>query len=286
MSPFDLPPSSPPVSFDPPNGPGGAPAPRRGRLALVTLAAAGLVGSGLVVAGHMASADEPTLRTEAASDPAGDTPERSGDESSDMPDTDGTDESTDDSVDGSTDDPTEVVTGEVVIDDGDGEPIVIDLGDGRDAFDCIGGPILDGPVFDGPIHRGDRRGPVFDEEFAQRIDEFLRELPWDEIGDPGEFVPGDDGVRIFGSGGSSITVVGPDGVRVIDLGDGDASVTIEQTDGELTVKTEGDAEVSELPDLGEFVPDLGELDPGQLPDLGDLFPLDPDEIRACLDELD
>lgn len=244
-------------------------------MALVALATAGLVGGGIVVAGQLASADEPTLRT-ADDEP---TTVESDDEA----------RATDDGADDSSVEP------------GSGE-VVIDLGDIGDVARCLGLSFGDG---EGPF--GPRRGRLFDEDFEQRMEEFLDGLPWDELGDlPGELggdlgAMGDDGVRIFGSGGSTITIVGPDGLQVIDLGDGDASVTIEQQDGELTVTTEGDASEVDLPDLGELLPRRGEhRDLGDLPDLGELFPLDPehlpdldrvlpfdrDQLESCLDEAD
>lgn len=301
MNPFEQPPTTPPVSLDPPAviGHGGPDGPRRGRMALAALAAAGLVGGGLVVAGQFASADRPSLEETVA---VGD------DTSTTLPDDDTTGEPGDDRNDGSPDerdDEAPTVDGQIVIDVGDGEPTVIDLGELEghvtDLSECLGGPMLGGGrLFDldlGEIGPADPEGP-FGEEFEQRMEEFLDELPWDELGDLdlGEL---DDGVRIFGSGGSTVTVVGPDGVEVIDLGEGDATVTIEQTDGELTIEADGDATVSELPDLGEIFRhgpgphgpvdpgqlDLGELDLGEL-GLAELLPFDLDELGDCLDELD
>ncbi len=265
------PPSTPPVSFDPPNGPaeGGPAGPRRGRMALVALATAGLVGGGIVVIGQFVAAEGPTLRSAAASTASGpaDDAEQDGD---DGQPSDG------DEGDGAG------IPGEIVIDDGDGdEPFVLDLDGLAPLLDCLGLPALDGSIFgpggDGP----DRRPPLFGEDFEQRIEEFLDDLPVEEwLGD----LHGDDGVRIFGSGGSLVTVVGPDGVEVIDLGEGDATVTVEQTDGEIEVTTEGDAEVGELPDPREVLPRFDELDPGDLPDFGQLLPFDLDELGSCLDD--
>lgn len=275
MNPFDQPPTEPPVSLDPPSvaGRSGADGPRRGRMALAALAAAGLVGGGIVVAGQFASADEqPSLGAAAVDEPAPD-------ETDDAPVTDEDDAEPDAETGG--DMPT--IDGEIVIDDGDGDPFVLDLGE---LGDCIGPIFRGGPMFDPDGEWGGEGRPStpFDDEFHQRMEEFLEDLPWDELGELGI---DDDGVRIFGSGGSMITVVGPDGVEVIDLGDGDATVTIEQTDGELKVETDGDATVSELPDLGEMLPNLGEMDLGELEDrdLSGLLPFDLDEIESCLDDL-
>ena len=85
-----------------------------------------------------------------------------------------------------------------------------------------------------------------------------------------------------------MTVIGPDGLSVVELGDGDGSVTITQQDGEVTIDTEGSATVNELDEmLGAIeLPDLGSLDLEQiLPDgFPDRFELDlPDVIEDCLD---
>lgn len=263
MNPFEQPPTEPPVSLDPPSATapgGGHDGPRRGRMAIAALAAAGLVGGGIVVAGQLASADRPSLdAAETVEEPTPDAP---------APD-EGDGEGEDDggglpSIDG-----------EIVIDDGDGEPFVLDLGR---IGECLG-PIFGG----GPMSEGlpPLDGFPFGEDFEQRMEEFLDELPMDQL----EGL--DDGVRIFGSGGSTVTVVGPDGVEIIDLGEGDATVTIEQSDGELTIETDGDATVGELPDLGGLLPelDLGELGEFDIEDWGDRLPFDPDAIESCFDEL-
>ena len=284
MNPFDQPPTAPPVSLDPPSGAGrpGADGPRRGRMALAALAAAGLVGGGIVVAGQFASADEPSLGAAAAvEEPADDTTDEPADDTTDEPADDTTDEPADDTTDDGGEEPADdadrpIIDGEIVIDDGDGDPFVLDLGE---LGECVGPILRGGPMFDRD-GEGPRRRP-FDEDFHRRMEEFLDGLDLDGLGEMG-----DDGVRIFGSDDSTVTIVGPDGVEVIDLGEDDATVTIEQRDGELTIETEGDvtvSDVAELPDLGELLPDLGELEGGEhpmpalpgLPDLG-----------SCLDDLD
>ena len=265
MNPFEQPPSGAPVSSTPPSGHDG---PRRGRIAIAALAAAGLVGGGIVVAGQFASADDrPSLASvdDSVPDSAPETTEAEPDSETSRDERDGP------SIDG-----------EIVLDDGDGDPIVIDLGE---LGECVG-PILRGGPF-GPFGHGERGRdgggppwPAFDEEFHRRMEEFLDDLELDGLGELD-----DDGVRIFGSGGSTVTVVGPDGVEVIDLGDGDATVTIEQSDGELTIETDGAATVAELPDFGELLPNLGDGDrrngaPG-IPALPGL-----DHLESCLDDLD
>ena len=280
MNPFDQPPAGTPVSADPPSvgGHGGHETPRRGRMALAALAAAGLVGGGIVVAGQFASADDrPSL---AASDTTDEIRDQTTDEPT--PDAPSSDE-------GLGDVGLPSIDGEIVLDDGSGEPLVIDLGAIAECF----GPIFGGGPLFGPDGEGVPPAP-FDDEFAQRMEEFLDGLPLDELGELDldgldlEGLDPDDGVRIFGSGGSMITVVGPDGVELIDLGEGDATVTIDQTDGELTIETDGDATVSDLPafgDLGELGLedfDLGELGLGEWQPLHELPFLD--DIRSCLDD--
>lgn len=256
MSPFDQPPSGLPVPLDPPSGtgPGGHDGPRRGRMALAALAAAGLVGGGIVVAGQIVSADRPTLG-EQSTEEGDETPggevggERADGDPGRLP-----------------------IDGEIVIDDGDGDPLVLDLGA---LAECLG-PILHG----GPLAGGDGSPrPLFDEDFQQRMEDFLDGLPHD--GPDGHAA--DDGVRIFGSGGSTVMVVGPDGVEVIDLGDGDATVTVEQRGGELAVETDGDATVAELPEFGDLLPHPHGDMPGAW---GGGLPFDLGSIEECLGEPD
>ena len=57
---------------------------------------------------------------------------------------------------------------------------------------------------------------------------------------------------MFEADGGSVTVAGPDGVSIIDLGE-NGSVTVTKAGGEITVETDGDATVSDLEDLfGDF----------------------------------
>ena len=222
MNPFEHPPTTPPVvaSSQPELPSGGS---GRGRMALVALLTAGLIGGGLIGISQFASADRPEVEPEpAASAQTGDEGDRSDDESDDGDDTDLV---------------IPEIEGEIVIDDGDGDPIVIDLGElgGEDGtiselIECVGLPMFEGGEFDfddipmGEWLEGDT--PFDLEDFEQ--------IPWGEVG-------------------SQVTVTGPDGVTIIDLGDGDGSVTITQNDGEISIATDGDATVSELEDLfGDF----------------------------------
>ena len=72
--------------------------------------------------------------------------------------------------------------------------------------------------------------------------------------------------------GGTVTVFTPgadDGdLTLLDFGEGDGTITITQTDGEISLSIDGDVEKLEtsLPDLGDF--DLGDIDLGDI-DLGD-----------------
>jgi len=76
--------------------------------------------------------------------------------------------------------------------------------------------------------------------------------------------------------GGSVTVFSPgaeDGdLTLLDFGDGDGTVTITQTDGEITISTDGDVDI-----VDTALPSLPDLD---LPDLG--FELDP-EVDAAFE---
>jgi hypothetical protein len=175
MNPFDGPPSSPPVSFDRPPGPptepvaspapSPGPEPRRGRMVVGVFAAAVLLGAAAFGVSELASADD---------DP----------EPADDPDAAGTDES---STDASADDDTDRTPsddpgssfhadGELRLDLGDGEPIIIDLDDIdpealHEFTDCIGLPGLE---FGEGLPGIDPE--MFDEQFDQFFEEFDPEL--------------------------------------------------------------------------------------------------------------
>ncbi len=299
MNPFDLPPSEPAVSispspFDPdPAGRSGG----RGRVALVALAAAGLIGVGIVGISELASADRAAVGDSASAAP-GPEPDDDGSEPIDPVTSDDGDETEDAEPDGESDGDDRRGDGEIVIDDGDGDPLVIDLGDATidgaplaDIAECVGVPFLhDGPMFD--LDPGELR-------------ERFEDLPLGDlrIEDFGDGALGD--LSVFGSDGTHITVVGPDGVSVIDLGEGNGSATITQRDGEVTIATDGEATVERLPDvigdLGALGDRFEDVDPqelfdeffadgfvDELPDFEEMFdvePRDPAEIEACLDEL-
>jgi hypothetical protein len=263
MNPFDQAPATPPVSFDPPN-PLIQPAPRRGRMVLAAVAAAGLMGVGLVGVSQFASADRPDVDPN-SSGVALATPEPQDD--------------SDDAENDAGDDAPEV-DGQIVIDTGDGEPIVIDLEGGtvdgqsfEQIAECIGLPAFgEGRMFD--FEPGELESMF--EQFEGMFEEFGGFGEFEQFGEPGV-------VGQFGAGGTHVTVMGPDGLQVIDLGEGDGSVTITQQDGELTIVTDGDATVNEIEDLLGAIefPDLESLDLGEF-DFGEFdfeqmfedFPLD------------
>lgn len=303
--PFDVAPTSPPVSTDPPLIPSSTPSgPRRGRTVMGAVAVVGLLGAGVFGVSQLAEADQSAAvgatddtvdqPTEGTAEDAGDD---SGEDTADQP-ADATAESDDTSEGGDTvgDDG---VDGEITIDTGDGDPIVIDLGELDQSLEefqeCTGLQDLGSRLDAGPWADG-RLDEVFG-DLGGSLEEWLSEIEGDlQLPD----LSGGD--VTFGADGNQITVLGPDGVSVIDLGEGDSSVTITQEDGEIDIATDGDATVQDLSsifeelDTGEFelppLEDLQELIPEdlfeQLPDLGELpFDLpDPDVIEECLAELD
>ncbi len=291
MNPFDTPPSGDPLSFDPPSTPSDS-GPGRGRMVLVAVLTAGLIGGGIAGISQLAAADRPELGVAAPDEPTDDTvPPVDDDEAEPEPDT-----PTDPA------EPTGESDAQVVLDLGEGEPIVIDLsdveGDIERLTECIGLP---------PFGAGDFQIGEFEPGELPNLDEFLEGLPFDleafedlegelfgEFGDFGTF-EADDG---------SVTVVGPDGVSVVDLGE-NGSVTVTKADGEITVETDGDATVSDLDDLfgefgsifdGEFDGELGGLfDEQQIDEFLESLPqfdelpefesIDPDQVQSCLDEV-
>jgi hypothetical protein len=297
MNPFDLPPSGAPFSVDAPEPTpdSGPDRPRRGRTALVAVLTLGLVGGGVAGVSQFASADRPDLAVAAQDEPTDDTVAPADDEATDEA---ATDESTDDGTPQDEAEPTR--DGEIVIDTGDGAPVVIDLGDldvGRagELAECIGLPSFDADGRFGEFTPGDWAPG----ERPLDLEELLADLPFDldaleelerdwatEIGDIGDLA------------GGSVTVVGPDGVSVVDLGE-NGSVTVTTDDGELTVSTEGDATVSELDDLfGEFgsIFERGSaglddelfhdlLDDELFHDLPGFESIDPDAVQSCIDEV-
>ena len=234
MNPFDAPPSAPAVSFEPPEGPKR----RRGRLIGAAVVGAGLVGAGAIGVSTLVSADdEPELATSPTTTVAATTPV-----TAPAPDTDETG-------------PAECIVELPNIDEWIGEF------DGE--FDGELPPLdewfreFDGE-FDGEL-------PAFDELFGDLQGEFERMLGDIELGeldlgevDLGELDLGELDLGVLGGG--SVTVLGPDGPTLVDLGDGDASVTIERDGdtGELTVTTDGTASTVDLDGLDDLGALLGD----------------------------
>ncbi len=247
MNPFDTPPSTPPVSLTPP-APESPRSGGRGRLALVAAVTAGVVGAGAIGIGQLVSADRPSVSEEPTDEPTETT----------IPDEPAEDETGDDRG-------VPTIEGEIVIDLGDGETLVIDLGE---VAACL--PDLDQlPDLDGFPDLEDLPdlGELDDLDDLDDLP-FLDELP--------------------GLDGTTITITGPDGLEVVTLGD-DGSVTITSEDGEVTVETDGDAGVGEIDVLGDI--DLGDLDLGNLEDvfgedaLGDLEELLGEGLFEDLEEI-
>jgi hypothetical protein len=291
MNPFDQPPAGAPVAVTAPEPMPDRP--RRGRTALVALATLGLVGAGVAGVSQLASADRPELEPAAQGEPTDDTiapPDETSDEPLDVPDE------------------TAESDGQIVIDAGDGDPVVIDLGDldaGRiEALsECIGLPAFDLDGSFGEFTPGDWSAEEFPFDLGD-LDEFFEDMPidldaLDELAEEWKVDSADGtGRRVFDLDGT-VTVAGPDGVSVIDLGD-NGSVTVSNDDGEVTISTSGDATVSDLDDLfGEFdtifedLPDL--FDDEAIADIVESLPpmedwaeletIDPDAVRSCIDEV-
>lgn len=302
-------------SFDPPTGPPLSEEPvrhgrrrRYGRVAVVALMSVGLLGVGVAVAGQI----DPVNRQGVASAAVGapDAPRLDNVVDAFVPDDDER-EATDPErtvVDQSTD-----VSGRIEVDVGDGDPIVIEL----DEFDgavvgelgeCLGLPSFDLHVGGGPLTPGglpDDLGTWLDDWSSQSdrpdwwhaehdLDTFLDDVfaEWDvQVGTNHEGDLGSTFDDLFAEFGATtdgqVTVSGPDGVSVIDIGE-DGSVTITRDGDDITIVTTGDATVSDLDDLDDL-DDLGDL----VGDIGTLFDqfetsgelnLD-DELQRRIDEM-
>ena len=129
-------------------------------------------------------------------------------------------------------DDTTDLDGKIVIDIGDGDPIVIDLGD-------LGS--LD------PGGNGD----------LGKIEQCIGDLPFDLD------IDGGPGLNVLFGSGDQITVTGPNGLTVLDFGEGDGSVTITKKDGEVTISSEGDVQENDLtaPDFSDPLPSFARLRP-------------------------
>lgn len=251
MGPFDLPPSTPPVSFDPPP-PDRSGRRTPGRTAAVVAASAALVAAGvLAIAGFASSGDSPAAN---AAQDAGTTPPTPAPETAPAtaapetapPTTAPTTAPTgDQSPDGGD------LSGKIVIQIGDGDPIVIDLGD----LGALGGS-----------------GGLGD---LGNIEQCIGDLPFDidlNAAPGGAGLPSFD---VFGNG-ETVTVMAPNGLSVLTFGDGDGSVTITKKDGEISISSNGDVQENDLGGTDASVP------MPSLPGLGDLP--DFDHIYQCLED--
>jgi hypothetical protein len=245
MGPFDLPPSTPPVSFDPPP-PDSSGRRSPGRKAAVVAASVALVAFGALAVAQFASNDDSPVANAAQED--GTTPPTPAP---------GTTPPAPDTAPPTTApaDPQPPAAGEldgkIVIQIGDGEPIVIDLGD----LGALGAGGL-----------GDLGG----------IEQCIGGLPFDLDLDagPGELaLPSFD---IFGDG-DTMTITGPDGLSVLTWGEGDGSVTITKHDGEISIASDGDVQVDDLSASDVSLPPLPSLP--DMPNLPDF-----DHIFQCLQE--
>lgn len=276
-NPFDTPPLGDPVSFDPPSQGSG----RRGRMAVVALLTAGLVGGGIVGVSALASADRPSTVAATPDEPAP------------APEPTVPDDADDSGEDSNSSEPHQDGRIEVVVDDG--EPIVIDLGDhGGETVDglleCLPGlPDFEFDLDPGDFDLGEREGSG-QLELSELFDDF----------DPGAWIEALP-IEEFGNVAGGVTVDTGDGISIVDLGE-NGSVTISTDDGEVSIETTGDATVEDLTDVfGDLPFDLEVLD-GRLADgdvverldeaLGNVAEslpviedIDGDEIRSCLDEV-
>jgi hypothetical protein len=117
-------------------------------------------------------------------------------------------------------------------------------------------PAEDGPVLDGEIviDVGDGDPITIDlGEIGNCIDLPIFELPEiDRAPEPPDL------------GGGHVVVASPDGVQVVDFGDGDGSVTITKSGDDISIETDGDVfehsapEMPEMPTMPDF-PDLADL---------------------------
>ena len=223
MSPFDQPPSSPPVSFDQP--PDGGRRRRRRRTAAVAAASVGLAAAGVVAVAQLASADD--------SDPLPANAVAQVDEAPPVP-------APTTVPDDEPDEP--AGDDQIVIRIGDEEPIVIDLGD-------LGLPPELGDLSElGELGElGDLQDLDF-EQVQKCLGGSLLDLDLGAV--PGSLPPL-GGLDVFGD---DVTLAGPDGVSVLDFGEGDGSVTITEN-GELTITSEGDVDVQQLDEILDELPD-------------------------------
>jgi hypothetical protein len=248
MGPFDLPPSTPPVSFDPPP-PGSSGRRSPGRRVAIVAASAALVAAGVLAVGQFASGGRPEVANAARAGDSGSTPPTP------APDTAAPAPVTTPAATSPADDAAPEagdLDGQITIQIGDGDPIVIDLGD-LGALAGEGGGLGD----------------------LGNIEQCVGDLSFDIDLDAAPGGLGLPGFDIFGDG-DTMTITGPDGLSVLTFGDGDGSVTITKKDGEISISSDGDVQVDDLATAGESLP---------LPSLPSLSELpDFDHIYECLED--
>ena len=155
---------------------------------------------------------------------------------------------------------------QIVIRIGDGEPIVIDLGD-------LGLPPELGDL--GELGELGELGDLQDLDFEQ-VQKCLGGSLLDlDLGAVPGSLPPLGGLDVFGD---DVTLAGPDGVSVLDFGEGDGSVTITRENGELTITSEGDVDVQQLDEILDELPDEAPAE-RPLPPLPDF-----DTILECLEQ--
>jgi len=225
-------------------------------MVIAAVAAAGLMGAGLVGVSQFASADRPELTPMASDDtlPAPSDAEQQEDGQQG------------DDHDGGAHEPS--VDGQIVIDSGDGEPLVIDLGEGSingesmaQFSECLGLPFFSGEPGESPFGDFEEFEGMFEDFPFDEFDGILEEFSIEDFEGMFEQFGGLSGPGHFGQlapDGAHVTVMGPDGLTVIELGDGDGSITITQQGGEVTIETDGSATVSELDEI------LGAIEFGDL----------------------
>jgi hypothetical protein len=117
-------------------------------------------------------------------------------------------------------------------------------------------PSHDGPVLDGQITIDIGNGePITIDlgEIGECIDVPIFEpgqRGWPELPHIG---------RLPGPRGDQVVVAGPDGVSVLDFGEGDGSVTITKTGDDITVESDGDVTTVEPGQVLPELPDLAEI---------------------------
>jgi hypothetical protein len=240
MSPFDLPPSTPAVSFDPPSQktPG-----RRstGRTVTVVATCVALIAAGVLAIALFSSDSHHDVAN--AAQESGTTPPTP--PTAPAPATAAVPAAPPSSVPADTQPPlvTTDPNGKIVIQIGDGPPIVIDLG----ALGALGN-------LGAPGSAGD----------LGKIEQCVGKLPFDlHI----------DGVPGLNVDANDMTITGPNGISVLHFGDGDGSVTITKKNGNITISSAGDVEVNDLsaPDTSIPSASVPSASLPSLPDFGQIY---------------